>query len=133
MLRRRLPQVLLVALLVATAGCAADAEAEGAVRVAVTATDNSCDLNRVDLPSGPTTFEVTNRGSKVTEVYVYGQDGAGFTKVISEVENIGPGTSRDMTVTLGGGAYEVACKPGQQGDGIRTKISVGGDTAPARG
>ena len=131
MLRRRLSQVLLlVALLASTAGCAADAEAESAVKVAVTATDNSCDLDRTDLPSGSTTFVVTNRGTKVTEVYVYGQDGDAFTKVISEVENIGPGTSRDLTVTLGGGTYEVACKPGQQGDGIRTKVTVAGDVAP---
>ncbi len=48
------------------------------------------------------TFEVTNKGSKVTEVYVYGEQGGEFTKVISEVENIGPGTSRDMSVDLGG-------------------------------
>ena len=126
---RRLPQLLLVALLVPIAGCAADAEAESAAKVAVTATDDRCDLDRVELPSGPTTFAVTNRGSKVTEVYVYGQDGQAFNKVISEVENIGPGTSRDLTVTLSGGTYEVACKPGQQGDGIRTKITVTGDTS----
>ena len=106
-----------------TAGCAADAEAENAVKVAVTATDDRCELDRADLPGGSTTFVVTNRGCKVTEIYVYGQDGDAFTKVISEVENIGPGTSRDLTVTLGGGTYEVACKPGQQGDGIRTKIT----------
>jgi iron uptake system component EfeO len=129
MLGRRLPQVLFVALLASTAGCGADADAESAVKVAVTATDDRCDLDRVDLPSGSTTFVVTNRGSKVTEVYVYGKDGEAFTKVISEVENVGPGTSRDLTVTLGGGTYEVACKPGQQGDGIRTKITVAGDTA----
>ena len=130
MLRRRLPQLLVVALLASTAGCASDAGAKSAVKVAVTATDNSCDLERVDLASGATTFLVTNRGTKVTEVYVYGQDVEAFTKVISEVENIGPGTSRDLTVTLGGGTYEVACKPGQQGDGIRTKITVAGDTSP---
>jgi uncharacterized cupredoxin-like copper-binding protein len=29
-------------------------------------------------------------------------------------------------VKLGGGTYEVACKPGQTGDGIRTKITVSG-------
>jgi iron uptake system component EfeO len=130
MLGRRMQRLLLVALLVPIVGCAADADAESAAKVTVTATDDRCDLDRVDLTSGPTTFVVTNRGSKVTEVYVYGQDGQAFTKVISEVENIGPGTSRDLTVTLGGGTYEVACKPGQQGDGIRTKITVAGDTSP---
>jgi uncharacterized cupredoxin-like copper-binding protein len=42
------------------------------------------------------------------------------------VENIGPGLTRDLSVTLTGGKYEVACKPGQTGDGIRTKITVTG-------
>ena len=45
---------------------------------------------------------------------------------MGEVENIGPGTSRDFTVDLGAGTYEVACKPGQTGDGIRTEITVTG-------
>jgi uncharacterized cupredoxin-like copper-binding protein len=77
---------------------------------------------RTDLSSGSTTFAVTNKGRDVTEVYVYGEG----DKVIGEVENIGPGTSRDFTVDLGAGTYEVACKPGQKGDGIRTEITVSG-------
>jgi uncharacterized cupredoxin-like copper-binding protein len=69
---------------------------------------------------------VTNDGSKVTEVYVYAKSGDAFTRVVSEVENIGPGTSRDLDVDLSAGTYEVACKPGQKGDGIRQKITVTG-------
>jgi uncharacterized cupredoxin-like copper-binding protein len=49
--------------------------------------------------------------------------------VVSEVENIGPGTSRDMDVDLSAGTYEVACKPGQKGDGIRQQITVTGASA----
>ncbi|MDQ1599118.1 MAG: iron uptake system component EfeO, partial [Actinomycetota bacterium] len=75
------------------------------------------------------TFAVTNDGSKVTEVYVYAKSGDAFTKVISEVENIGPGTSRDLDVDLSAGTYEVACKPGQKGDGIRQKVTVTGPGA----
>jgi len=67
----------------------------------------------------------------VTEVYVYGEQDGAYTRVISEVENIGPGTSRDMEVDLAGGTYEVACKPGQTGDGIRTQITVSGGDATA--
>lgn len=94
--------------------------------VAVTASDTACQLARTDLDAGSTSFQVKNTGSKVTEVYVYGQQDGQYTKVVSEVENIGPGTSRTMTVDLPAGTYEVACKPGQTGDGIRTKITVGG-------
>jgi uncharacterized cupredoxin-like copper-binding protein len=74
---------------------------------------------------------VTNDGSKVTEVYVYAKSGDAFTKVVSEVENIGPGTSRDLDADLSAGTYEVACKPGQKGDGIRQKITVTGTAAGA--
>ncbi|MFD0574464.1 cupredoxin domain-containing protein [Kitasatospora gansuensis] len=49
--------------------------------------------------------------------------------MVTEVENIGPGTSRDMPVKLTPGTYEIACKPGQTGDGIRKRITVQGDAA----
>jgi iron uptake system component EfeO len=105
-----------------------DPGADGAT-VAVEASDDACKVSDTELDAGPVTFEVTNKGSKVTEVYVYGEQGGEFTKIISEVENIGPGTSRNLSVDLDGGTYEVACKPGQTGDGIRTKVTVTGDAA----
>ncbi len=90
--------------------------------VAVTAGTTSCDVAKTDLPAGTTTFKVTNDGDDVTEVYVY----ADGDEVKGEVENIGTGTSRDLAVDLTAGTYEVACKPGMKGDGIRTKITVTG-------
>jgi uncharacterized cupredoxin-like copper-binding protein len=109
-----------VVLLAALAGCSS--KTKDADTIAVTATDSSCEVATTSLSSGTTTFDVTNKGSDVTEVYVYGEG----DKVMGEVENIGPGTSRDFTVDLGAGTYEVACKPGQKGDGIRTEITVSG-------
>ena len=47
--------------------------------------------------------------------------------MVAEVENIGPGISRDLETDLAAGSYEIACKPGQTGDGIRTPITVTGD------
>ena len=79
-------------------------------------------MSATDLSSGPTTFSVTNEGGDVTEVYVYGEG----DRIMGEVENVGPGTTRDFTADLGAGTYEVACKPGQKGDGIRTTITVSG-------
>lgn len=89
--------------------------------VAVTATDTACQVADTQL-SGPGTyaFKVTNKGDQTTEVYVYTRDG---TKV-EEVEHIGPGTSRTLKAKLDVGDYQVACKPGEKGDGIRTDIHV---------
>ena len=110
---------------VVTAGCSGDdAAGGGGTEVVVQASDEACELDETKLPAGDITFAVTNEGDKVTEVYVYGESDGAFTKVVSEVENIGPGTGRDMAVDLAAGTYEIACKPGQQGDGIRQKITV---------
>ena len=133
--RRTLSLLALTALAAApvAAGCGGSSEGSAASgsEVSVRASDTACEVARTTLDAGSTTFAVRNSGSKVTEVYVYGAKDGAFTKVVSEVENIGPGTSRDMTVTLAGGTYEVACKPGQTGDGIRTKITVTGSGSGA--
>jgi uncharacterized cupredoxin-like copper-binding protein len=98
--------------------------------VKVAAGDSSCDVATTTFEPGKIRFDVTNTGKDVTEVYVYGKSGDGdFDKVIGEVENIAPGTSRDFPVSVSGGEYEVACKPGQTGNGIRTKITVSGQAA----
>lgn len=112
----------------ALTACGSDSGSGSGTDVAVRAKDDACEVSDTSLDAGTHTFAITNDGSKVTEVYVYGESGSGeFSKVVSEVENIGPGTSRDMAVSLAAGTYEVACKPGQQGDGIRAKVTVSGD------
>lgn len=113
----------------ALAACASKGPASAGPKVAIAATDSTCTVERTTLDAGPTTFAVTNKGSKTTEVYVYGGDGTTFTKIVGEVENVGPGTSRDLKTDLAAGTYEVACKPGQQGDGIRSRIDVSGASA----
>jgi uncharacterized cupredoxin-like copper-binding protein len=115
-------------LLLALAACSNGAGSSGAVTI--TATESRCDVAKRSLAAGETTFRVRNDGSDVTEVYVY----APGDKVVSEKENIGPGTSATFTADLAAGTYEVACKPGQQGNGIRTTLTVtgtGGPTAKA--
>ncbi|MEC4018832.1 cupredoxin domain-containing protein [Streptomyces sp. H27-D2] len=111
------------------AACGGDTDAkDGAAKIAITATDTTCDVAKADLPAGKATFAVTNKGDQTTEVYVYGEHDGAYTKVVGEVENIGPSTSRDLQVDLSGGTYEIACKPGQRGDGIRSKLTVAGGT-----
>jgi uncharacterized cupredoxin-like copper-binding protein len=133
--RRRLVLVAALLTVPTLAACSSGTTTSGSSadsgRVTVTATDDTCTVSRTELAVGTTTFAVTNKGSKITEVYVYGQQDGAFTKVVSEVENIGPGTSRTMSADLADGTYEVACKPGQAGDGIRTKVRVGTGSAGA--
>lgn len=117
------PALISASLLFTVAACTTSGSSTDAI--SVIATDSTCEVASTRLESGPHTFRVTNRGSDVTEVYVYGPE----ERVIGEVENIGPGTSRNLDVTLTGGEFEVACKPGQKGKGIRTPISVSGEAA----
>jgi iron uptake system component EfeO len=117
-LRRALPLVLL-----ALAACSNGT----GTAVAIRATDSVCEVAKTDLAAGKTTFRVRNAGHDVTEVYVY----APGDKVVTEKENIGPGTTATFTADLAAGHYQVACKPGQKGDGIRTDVHVTGAGGPA--
>src|SRR5215203_1227507 len=89
-------------------------------KIEVTATDTECKVGRTETTAGTVRFGVTNKGSKVTEFYVY----AAGDRVMSEVENIVPGLSREMIVELPAGTYETACKPGMSGKGIRGAFKV---------
>ena len=60
--------VMTIAALSLTA-CADDPKASGGLTV--NATDSACTVSQTDLKAGPSTFKVTNKGSKVTEFYVY--------------------------------------------------------------
>ena len=108
------------------AACGSTSRKAAAGNIAITAKDDACEVATTTLKPGKTTFSVSNKGSKVTEVYVYAEQNGKYTKMISEVENIGPGVTRELQADLTGGEYEIACKPGQTGDGIRTRITVEG-------
>ena len=131
-LRATAPVLALVAI-VALSGCGKDSASTtkaAGQHATVTAGDTTCALSADHFSAGELAFEVENTGKDVTEVYVYGKGSDGdFDKVVGEVENIAPGAKRDFEVEVGGGDYEVACKPGQKGDGIRTRIEVSGTPA----
>lgn len=122
---RTVPVTLVGAGLVvlALAGCVSNAKpASGtAGAITVTSTADSCDLSTTTAPSGTLTFAVSNTGSDVTEFYLLASDGL---QVISEVENVGPGLSRDLVVQARPGSYIASCKPGMVGDGIRHDFTV---------
>ncbi|WP_261570368.1 iron uptake system protein EfeO [Frankia gtarii] len=130
-LRLASPVVVAAALL---ADCSSDNNAApgpsgpGGGPVTVNASDRSCRVARSTLPAGRHTFEITSTTSQVTEVYVY----AAGDRIMGEVENVGPSTKRNLIVDLPAGDYQVTCKPGMVGNGIRTALTVTGQAVPAQ-
>ncbi len=104
------------------------ADASGAIEVVSSNTD--CKVSATSVPSGNLTFSVRNEGTEVTEFYLLAADGL---RILGEVENIGPGLSRNLVVTAPAGSYTTACKPGMEGDGIRgaLKVNQSGDQPSA--
>lgn len=117
-----------VAALTAVTGCAEKSDGKGDGAVQVVAKDDSCEVSKTKIPAGHVELAVENKGSKVTEVYVLFPD----DRIVTERENIGPGTKAKITAEVKAGSYEIACKPGMKGDGIRQKIEVTGASAARR-
>ncbi len=89
--------------------------AQGGGTIAVTSTDDACDVASAEAASGTLTFEVSNAGTQVTEFYLTADDGL---RIVGEVENIAPGASRTLTATVQPGSYLTLCKPGMLGAGV---------------
>ncbi|MFI6653638.1 iron uptake system protein EfeO [Streptomyces sp. NPDC050529] len=117
-----------VAALTAVTGCAEKSDGKGEGAVQVVAKDDSCEVSKTKLPAGHIELAVQNKGSKVTEVYVLFPD----DRIVAERENIGPGTKATITAEIKAGSYEIACKPGMKGHGIRQKIEVSGGKVAKR-
>lgn len=111
-----------LALAVSAAACTDNrsSDATGGA-ISVRSTDDACEIDSTEAPSGNVVFEVTNDGSEVTEFYLLGEDGL---RIVGEVENIGPGITRNLVVRATPGSYLTACKPGMVGDGIRDRFTV---------
>ena len=114
----------------ALAGCTSTAPTSSAPGapgpISVKATDTSCDVSATTVPAGTINFTIANTGTKVTEFYLYGTG----DRIMGEVENIGPGLTRQLIVEVpDGGTYTTACKPGMVGDGIRAPFTVTGSAA----
>jgi iron uptake system component EfeO len=93
----------------------------GGGALTVKSTSKACEISASKAPSGNLVFKVTNDGSEVTEFYLLADDGL---RIVGEVENIGPGLTRNLVVQAGPGSYFTACKPGMVGDGIRSPFTV---------
>ena len=84
-----------IAIGVLTGACVANPTASGGA-IGVTSTDDACTVSTTTTPSGTVAFDVANKGSKVTEFYLMADDGL---RIVAEVENIAPGTSRALSAT----------------------------------
>jgi len=124
-----LTAVAAVSALTAVTGCTEKSDAKSGDRVInVTATDSKCTTSAKQISAGHIELAIENRGSKVTEVYVLFPD----DRVVTERENIGPGTKQRVTAEVKAGEYQIACKPGMKGDGIRQDLKVTGGKVAAR-
>ncbi|MFI8994873.1 iron uptake system protein EfeO [Streptomyces sp. NPDC053542] len=131
-LRSATAAAITVAAALTAASCTAKSDVAGdageAGAVQVTASDDACKVSKKEFPAGHVKLAVENTGSKVTEVYVY----APGDRIVTERENIGPGTRAAITAEVKAGSYEIACKPGMKGDGIRQKVTATGKGAAAK-
>lgn len=118
-----------VAALTAVTGCTEKGNSGDGDRVIdVTATDSKCEVSKKEFPAGHVELAIENKGSKVTEVYVLFPD----DRIVTERENIGPGTKHKVTAEVKAGDYTIACKPGMKGEGIRQAVKATGGTAAKR-
>ncbi|WP_406837019.1 iron uptake system protein EfeO [Streptomyces sp. AHU1] len=110
------------AALAAVTGCTQKSDAKNGDAIQVTATDTACKVSKKEFPAGHVQLDIENKGSKVTEVYLLFPD----DRIVSERENIGPGTKQKVTAEVKAGEYVIACKPGMKGKGIREAVKATG-------
>ncbi|MFD3615785.1 iron uptake system protein EfeO [Streptomyces sp. NPDC058676] len=124
-----LTAVATAATLAAVTGCTEKGSSGSGDRVIeVTATDDKCEVSKKEFPAGHVELAIENKGSKVTEVYVLFPD----DRIVTERENIGPGTKQRVTAEVKAGDYTIACKPGMKGNGIRQDVKATGGTVAKR-
>ncbi|MFF0761418.1 iron uptake system protein EfeO [Streptomyces sp. NPDC003737] len=117
-----------VAALTAITACTAKSDAKDGDAIQVTAADSKCDTSAKSTPAGQVTLQIENKGSRATEVEILFPD----DRIVSEKENIGPGTKYTLTAEVKAGSYEIACRPGMKGHGVRQKLTVTGGWAAER-
>jgi iron uptake system component EfeO len=76
--------------------------------LAISVSRSSCGQDWTDPTPGPQTFQVHNTGAVTTTVDLVDPATGG---IFGEVEGLGSGTTRSMSVTLGDGDYAFRCLP----------------------
>ena len=145
--RRPRAALLLVAVLaLLSVSCSKDEDSSGGDGtgggggVGVTLADYSVTLDSTSLSAGDVTFNVTNDAGQVHEFVVVKTDLAEdalplvegdvdeeSTEIspVDEIEDIEPGTSPSLAVTLEAGSYVALCNlPGHYGQGMHAAFTV---------
>ncbi|GHF81475.1 iron uptake system protein EfeO [Streptomyces thermodiastaticus] len=117
--------VVTAAALTSLTACTAKSDAGDGDAIQVTAADSTCKTSVSSVPAGQVTLNIENKGTKATEVEILFPD----DRIVSEKENIGPGTRYTLTAEIKAGSYEIACRPGMKGHGVRQKLTVTGSGA----
>ena len=102
-------------------GCAANNSSSSDGPIEVKITDTSCEVASNEVPSGTVTFNITNSGTATNEFEILAED---QLQIISERENLTPGTSVELTVQLEPGTYYTASKTNMVGALVGAAILV---------
>jgi high-affinity iron transporter len=97
--------LVLVPALAAAAAIAVLPSASAATTTAVTVTSSQCAPDWASARAGTQTFTVANRSGQPGEINLDNAAGG----VVAEIETIGPGTTAEITATLGRGSYTFKC------------------------
>ncbi|WP_304324303.1 iron uptake system protein EfeO [Corynebacterium frankenforstense] len=93
--------------------------------IAVEIDDTTCDVAVSEATSGQVKFTLNNKGPAKNEFEVLAED---KLRIVGELENLGPGTTRDFTVLLEPGTYYTACKKNMVGSLVDAReFTVTGD------
>lgn len=144
--RPRAALVLIAVLALLSVSCSKDEDSSGGDGtgggggVGVTLADYSVTLDSTSLSAGDVTFNVTNDAGQVHEFVVVKTDLAEdalplvegdvdeeSTEIspVDEIEDIEPGTSPSLAVTLEAGSYVALCNlPGHYGQGMHASFTV---------
>ena len=112
-----------------TRGGSGGTNAAGSNTINVKITDKGCEVSSKSFPAGQVTFKISNEGTVPNEFEVLSEN---KLQIVSEKENIGPGTSTELTTALKEGTYYSACKPNMVGalvGATQLKVTKGKDVA----
>lgn len=108
-----------------TLGLTACSPLEPDVRIGVKQSATSCEISQTEFSAGVATFVIENVGDSIAEFYVLKSNDEG---IVTEVENIGVGLTRELTVELAEGNYLYSCEQMDGGEPIRGKLTVSAST-----
>ncbi|HSS87774.1 MAG TPA: iron uptake transporter permease EfeU, partial [Streptosporangiaceae bacterium] len=117
--------LVLVPALAAAAAIAVLPSASAATTTAVTVTGTKCAPDWTSARAGTQTFTVANKSAQPGEINLNNAAGG----VVAEIETIGPGTTAEMTATLGSGSYTIKCYLAGRAVTSSAPVQVTGDAS----